>query len=71
MNAIEIKKNARYNGDDFCKYLALEKHILTKQTRENVIRFTPPLTISPNDFTQCIGKINETIKSLKYKDNVM
>ena len=69
MNAIEIKKNARYNGDDFCKYLALEKHILTKQTRENVIRFTPPLTISPNDFTQCIGKINETIKSLNRTKN--
>ena len=71
MNAIEIKENARFNGDDFCKHLAFEKQILTKQTRENVIRFTPPLTITQADLSTCVGKINDTINELKYKNTIM
>jgi ornithine--oxo-acid transaminase len=64
LNGVEIKSDARFDGSRFCKYLAMRKNILTKETRKNTIRFTPPLTISQKELEFCTKSINETIIEL-------
>jgi ornithine--oxo-acid transaminase len=64
LNGVEIKKTAQFNGDIFCKYLSQKKRILTKETRENTIRFTPPLTFPMNKFKISVSRINEAIIEL-------
>jgi ornithine--oxo-acid transaminase len=64
MNGVEIKNSARFDGNQFCQYLAFKKRILTKATRENTIRFTPPLTFPEKKFNICIDKINSAITEL-------
>ena len=64
LNGVEIKENARYNGDILCKYLSRRKNILTKATRENTIRFTPPLIFPLHEFKLCVELINEALIEL-------
>mmetsp|Transcript_27780 Transcript_27780/g.30875 ORF Transcript_27780/g.30875 Transcript_27780/m.30875 type:complete len:347 (+) Transcript_27780:163-1203(+) len=50
--AVEIKKDFKMRAWDICMLLK-EHGLLAKPTHENIIRFTPPLTINEAQLRQC------------------
>ncbi len=61
MNAIEFSNSSIASA--VCKKL-LENNIFSKVTRDTVIRFTPPLTISKYQMESAIDKINTSINAI-------
>ena len=59
MNAIEVLSWGKASAHDICLKL-LEKGLLAKPTRQNVIRLTPPLMISESELAQAIEIIRKT-----------
>lgn len=70
MNAVVIKSGK--GAWNLCLKLA-ENGLLAKPTHENIIRFTPPLTINEEQLNECIQIIRKTVVELhKFtpKDNI-
>lgn len=66
-NAIEIDPNVNFSGYDVCLSM-LGKGLLAKQTHDNIIRFAPPLVISPSNLNRGIDIIESTF--LEFNDKV-
>ena len=61
MNAIEFSNSSI--ASTVCEKL-LENNIFSKVTRDTVIRFTPPLTISKYQMESAIDKIYTSINAI-------
>jgi ornithine--oxo-acid transaminase len=64
-NAIVVNEN-HINAFDFCVMLK-NNGLLTKQTRQNIVRLTPPLIINKTQIEEVLSIIEKTIKEIKKK----
>lgn len=65
LNALIIKNEGYMNlAWDICLKLA-ENGLLAKPTHTNIIRFAPPLVISKEQLTECVGIIKSTLKQFE------
>ena len=63
LNAVAIKPTEGKSAWDVC--LAMKENgLIAKPTHENIIRFTPPLTITEDQLKEAIGIIKKTFEEL-------
>ena len=65
LNAIVLDKaKATMSAKDVCKLL-IKNGLLAKQTRENVIRFAPPLIITEEQLHACADIVEQTFREIE------
>lgn len=64
MIALEIDKDSNVDGNDLCKIM-LKHGVITKATKDYIIRFTPSLVITKQEADEVAEIVEESLFELE------